>query len=391
MARTAGDRGPSTWAPDNGAARAVALEVLIHGPISRTEIARRLELSQGSLTRLSTPLLASGLLVETNPPAGRSDRRTRPLDVVPESNHFVGLKLTGTEVLGALTDLRSNIREFGRVPLTSTSPANVVQTMAELTAQLSASVRTVTAVGVGLGGLVKDLSLVVRAPFLEWENVPLGQLLTQRTGLPTVIENDVIAFTESEHWFGGGRGLSRFAVLTLGAGVGYGAVINGRIVIGPDSGIGLVGHWPLDANGPVCKDGHRGCAAAVLSTEGVERSVSFALGRHCSYNECLDLALAGQPAARQVINDAGRGLGRLIAAVANLTVPERIILGGEGVRLADVAAATMAEGIARDRDPLAAPLDVQINQADEREWCRGAGVLAIQTYVLGSHTPPATT
>ncbi|GGL91724.1 ROK family transcriptional regulator [Nakamurella endophytica] len=375
------------WAPDNGASRAVALEVLIHGPISRSEIARRLELSQGSLTRLSTPLIESGLLVETD--GAGADRRTRPLDVVPGSKHFVGLKLTGTEVLGALIDLRSTVRAFDRIPLTSMDPAQVVETMATLTERLGRGVPAVTAVGVGLGGLVENSSLVVRAPFLEWERVPLGDLLAERLGVPTVIENDVLAFTESEHWFGSGRGLNRFAVLTLGAGIGYGAVVNGKIVAGPDSGIGLVGHWPLDAAGPVCKDGHRGCAAAVLSTEGVERSVSSALGRRLSYEQCLDLAAADDPAARRIIDDAGRGLGRLIAAVANLIVPERIILGGEGVRLAEVAADAMAEGIARDRDPLTSPLDIRVNVGDEAEWCRGGGVIAIQTYVLGLHAGPA--
>jgi len=376
------------WAPDTGASRAVALEVLIHGPISRSEIARRLELSHGSLTRLSTPLIESGLLVEVAGPPGKSDRRTRPLDVVPRSKHFIGLKLTGAEVLGALVDLRSTVCDFTRLPLRGNHPGRVADTMAQLTERLGRGVPGVTALGVGLGGLVRDSAMVVRAPFLEWENVPLGDMLAERTGLPTVIENDVLAFTESEHWFGAGRGLDRFAVLTLGAGVGYGAVINGKIVAGPDSGIGLVGHWPVDPNGPVCKDGHRGCAAAVLSTEGVERSVSLALGRRLSCDQCLDLAQADDPAARRIIDDAGSALGRLIAAVANLTVPERIILGGEGVRLAEVASTAMYDGIARDRDPLASPLDIHINRADERQWCRGGGVIAIQTYVLGSHAVP---
>lgn len=381
---------PAPWAPNIGASRAVALEVLIHGPLSRSEIAKRLELSQGSLTRLSAPLIEAGLLVETDDDAGRPDRRTRPLDVVADSRQFVGLKLTGEEVLGVLTDLRSSILAFERSPLPSREPDDVVTTMTSVVSRLTEGVPAVTAVGVGLGGLVRDSSMVVRAPFLKWENVPLGELAAERIGLPTVIENDVVAFTESEHWFGAGRGLTRFAVITLGAGVGYGAVINGAIVAGPDSGIGLVGHWPLDATGPICPDGHRGCAAAVLSTEGVEKSVGAALGRRLGYEECLDLAESGDPAARRVIDDAGRGLGRLIAAVANLTVPERIIVGGEGARLAEVAEAAVAEGISRDRDPLVQPLDLRVTHSDAREWCRGSSVIAIQTYVLGLHTAPDT-
>jgi DNA-binding transcriptional ArsR family regulator len=86
------------WPPQTGAARAVALEVLLHGPLSRTDIARRLDLSQGSLTRLSSPLIEAGLLFEVAPESnGRTDRRKRPLDIAAESHHFVGIKLTGEQ------------------------------------------------------------------------------------------------------------------------------------------------------------------------------------------------------------------------------------------------------------------------------------------------------
>src|SRR6185312_1806296 len=103
-----------------------------------------------------------------------------------------------------------------------------------------------------------------------------------------------------------------------------------------------------------------------------------------------DLAAAGQPAARRVVDDAGRGLGRLIAAVAKLTVPQLVILGGEGVRRADVAADAVIEGNRRDRDPLASGVEFIVNHTDEPQWCRGAAVIAIQTYVLGAHDAPGT-
>ncbi len=82
--------------------------MLINGPISRSEIARRLDLSPGSLTRLSTPLLESGLLVEVGERLdGRAGRPSMLLDVIPESRHFIGIKLTGDGVLGVATNLRA--------------------------------------------------------------------------------------------------------------------------------------------------------------------------------------------------------------------------------------------------------------------------------------------
>jgi len=82
----------SAWKPLEGSAQAIALEVLVYGPLARSELARRVGLSQASLTRLANPLVASGLLVEVEAASDgtRMGRPTRPLDIVPTSHHFVG-------------------------------------------------------------------------------------------------------------------------------------------------------------------------------------------------------------------------------------------------------------------------------------------------------------
>lgn len=377
---------PAAWPPAADRSLAVALEVLIHGPLSRTEIARRLDLSQASLTRLSAPLINGGLLIEAGQRSdGRAGRPSRPLDVIAGSRHFVGIKLTGTEVLGVVTDLRAKVLASAAGDLRSHEPEQVADDIAALTRELSSKVPAVTAVGIGLGGLVDNDHCVVRAPFLGWSRVPLGQMLEERTGVPTVVDNDLVALTEAEHWFGAGRGLERFAVLTIGAGIGYGVVIHDRLVLNEDSGIGLVGHWPLRSSGPVCPEGHRGCAQALLAVPSIVKSVSSALERPLTYDECMDLAEAGDPAARRIVDDAGRGLGRLVAAVGNLTMPQLVVLSGEGIRLARVAAAALDHGVRKDRDPRAQPLNIYILDSDVSQWCRGAAVLAIQAYVLGAH------
>ncbi len=377
------------WTPGNGATRAVALEVLIHGPMSRSEVARRLDLSPGSLTRLSTPLLDSGLLVEVGEQVdGKVGRPSQLLDVVPGSQRFVGMKLTADEVIGAATDLRANVLKTETRRLTARTPEAVADVIADLARALGGG-GEVTALGIGIGGLVGEHGHVLSAPFLGWSDVSLGTMVEARTGLPTIIENDLVAFTEYEHWFGAGRGLDRFAVVTLGAGIGYGLVIHDELVRNDEFGIGLVGHWPLDPFGPVCSEGHRGCAKAVLTDTAITAAVSQALGHPLSYQSALNLAASGEPAARRVVDDAGRSLGKLLAAVANLTMPETIVLGGEGVRLAEVAADAVAAGIRADRDPRTRPILLAIRSGDNIEWCRGAAVVAIQTFVLGRRSAEA--
>ncbi|WP_191282300.1 ROK family protein [Pseudolysinimonas yzui] len=372
-----------SWTPTGGATRAVALEVLINGPISRTEIARKLDLSAGSLTRLSTPLIEAGLLVEGEERAeGRAGRRSRPLDVIPGSRAFIGMKVTGDRVIAARTDFRASIQEVASAPLLARDPDSVVADIARLAERLTPAGSEMTGLGVGVGGRVDRRGVVQSAPFLEWENVPLAELVAAATGIRSVVDNDLVAFTEFEHWFGAARSADRFAVITLGAGVGYGLMVGGEVVRNDDAGLGLVGHWPLDPFGALCPVGHRGCARSVLTESAVVAAATGALGRDVSYAEVLDLATAEEPAARRIVDDAGRALGRLIAAVANLTMPELVVLGGEGVRLATVAADAVREGIAGDRDSRASEVRLFVTDGDDAEWCRGAAVVAIQDYVL---------
>ncbi|MEK8228273.1 ROK family protein [Oerskovia sp. M15] len=107
-----------------------------------------------------------------------------------------------------------------------------------------------------------------------------------------------------------------------------------RLVDHPDLGIGLIGHFPLDPNGSLCPVGHRGCAVAMLTTPSLVAQASVAHERPVDHAELLALAAAGDPACRRLVTDGARALGRLVAAVANLTMPARVILGGEGIALA---------------------------------------------------------
>lgn len=374
----------STWIPERGTPQAVALEILRHGPLARSDVAKRLNLSAATLTRLAGPLIDAGLLEEVGERAQEgAGRPKRLLDVKPKSRHFIGMKLTGEQVLGVVTDLRANVVHRAEHPLPSREPDSVVAQIRALAQRLADAGYDVTALGIGVGALTRD-GAVLAAPFLGWEDVPLERLVEQSTGIPTVVDNDVVALTEGEHWFGAGRGLERFAVVTLGAGVGYGTVINGGIVVDEDAGIGLVGHWPLDPMGPLCPAGHRGCARSVLTRTAIIDAVSGVMGREVSYDEALDAAEDGHPGARRVVDDAGRGLGRLLAAIANLTAPELVVVGGEGVRLVSVARAAVDEGMRADRDPRARRIPLATMAGDDADWCRGAAVLAIQTFALGT-------
>ncbi|MGC4940372.1 ROK family transcriptional regulator [Kribbella sp. DT2] len=386
------------WQPLAGPAHRVALEILLDGPLSRAELARRVGLSPGSLTRITKPMLESGLLVEVSggPVDPRVGRPSQPLDVVPAAHHFVGIKLTGDQAVGVLTTLRAEVIAAAELPLPDHAPAAVAATVAELTKTLAAqSDSGLSGLGISLGGQVVGKSEVRSGSFLDWYDVPLGQLMSAHTDVPVVVANDLTALTEATHWFGAGRGAARFCLITIGAGIGYGLVVHDKIVDTPESSLGLIGHHPLLPDGPRCERGHIGCASTLLTTDAIVSQVSAALDgpgsadststtRELTYDECLDLAVKGEPAARQVVDRAGYALGRLVATAANFTLPDRVVLGGEGVRLVDVAHDALLEGLHLDRHPESTDPPIVLLDASFSEWARGAAVIAIQTFVLGS-------
>lgn len=371
------------WQPTDDLAQAVALEVLLHGPLSRADLARRLDLAPATLTRISTELIRAGLLIEAPHLAERrTGRPSVPLDVVAHAHHFVGVKLAGDHITAVLTNLRAEVLASADAPLESSVPERVAAQIAELS-QAVADTHDIAAIGIGLGGVVNDDGTVSSAPFLEWVDVPLTGLVGALVPCPVFAANDLAAFTEAQHWFGVGTGHDNIAVLTVGVAVGFGCIANGRLLAGRDSGVGLVGHWPLDPLGPRCRRGHRGCAEAMLTIPAIESDLSTALARPVKWDEALRLVAAGDPAAEHVFASSGHALGRLIAAVANLTAPELVIIGGEGVGLAEASAAAIHEGLNEDRDPRAHPVRIEFTSGDNIAWCRGAAVVGIQGYVRG--------
>jgi predicted NBD/HSP70 family sugar kinase len=362
---------------------ALAREVLIHGPIGRGALGRRLGLSPASLTRLAKPFLERGLFIELGDESnGGVGRPVRPLEIAPDLGVFVGVKITGDAVYAVLTDARAKILSERTLPLVTTTPDEVATLLARAVSHFAdIASPPLVGIGVALGGAVDEAGRVIRAPFLGWTDVDIGPALSGATGAAVSIENDVVALVEAERWFGAGRGRSGFSVITIGAGVGYGLVVAGEAVHTREAGVGLGGHIPLDPHGPLCPEGHRGCSSALLTSIGICAQVRSALGRPVEYDEVLSLAASGDPAATAVVDAAARGLGRMIALAANLTMQPTVVLAGDGIGLWELTAPQVRAAAAADRDPLAEPVEILVDDSGFSAWARGAAAVAIQAAV----------
>jgi predicted NBD/HSP70 family sugar kinase len=366
----------------------LAREVLIHGPILRSELAERLGLSLATVTRLSRPLIDAGLLIElTEELDGSMGRPAKPLDVRADARQFVGIKLTGDAAVAITTDLRAAEGRRAERLLPDHDVDTIVGVIVELVRELE-NEQEFAAIGISVGGVVSNHRVVERASFLGWCAVNLADEVEARLGIPVTVENDVVALTAAEHWFGLARGFSNFAVITIGAGVGYGLVMYDRVVSASDTGMGRGIHIPIDATGPLCFLGHRGCSTAMLTIPSIVAQVEVATGQQLTFAEVLLMARDEHPVARQVVKAAATALGHLIAAVANLAMTQNVVLAGEGLGILAVADSDMRAAVTTDRDSEAAPVNILIDDEGFIAWARAAAAVAIQQTLDAMATTP---
>ena len=358
-------------------AKAVAVDVLVHGAQSRGQLAKKMGLSPATLTRLVRPLVETGVLEESH--AVRTPGRGRsllPLDVRADGYRFIGIKLTSESIYAVLTDLRAEVLDSETLAEPSLDVPDVVAAVAHVVGRLeSRAGRPVHAVGVTLGGQVDDGETVADSPFLHWHEVPFRTLLARDVAAPLYLANDVVGLTSAQQWFGYGRTYPDFALLTVGAGVGYGLVVNHEVV---PTLVSPISHLPIDPHGPLCSWGHRGCMTSYVTSAAMTRAVAHALARPISYEEVLQLAADGHPVAVRVVREAARALGRAVAVITSLTGVERVILSGEGVGLAEVAREALDAGRHEYSPAGRSTVEPVIHPMDFHEWARGAAVIAIQ-------------
>jgi len=120
----------------------------------------------------------------------------------------------------------------------------------------------------------------------------------------------------------------------------------------------------------------------MLTIPSLTSQARVALQRDVGYDELLDLAAEGERAAARIVDDAAAALGRLVAWVANITTPDRVVLTGEGVRLATVGDEALLAALTEDRPPGSTPVDIVVRPGDFTLWARGAAVAAVQEFVL---------
>ncbi len=211
----------------------------------------------------------------------------------------------------------------------------------------------VEAVGVSVGGPLNPLTGIIYSPphLPGWDNIPLADDLRRELGLPVVVEHDAAACLEAECLWGAAQGATHAVYLTCGTGFGAGILIGGRILRGPHGETPEIGHVRLAPDGPVCF-GVAGSAESFCSGEGIAKLAPFMFPQvfkePTATRRLVELAEGGDQKARTVITESARRTGQVCAMVADLFIPQVIVLGSLSRYLPDYWMAAIQDAFRKE-------------------------------------------
>jgi predicted NBD/HSP70 family sugar kinase len=358
--------------------------IVTQGPLSRRDLARVTGLSQSTITKVVKPMLELGYVVEEKEEVQGPGRPVVPLRVNSDRHYVVGAKVTPQELVAVVTDPQAQVLAAARAMRAGRGPEDAARELSALVDELLSRDATfrerVEGLGVALGGHVDAENGVLRySPILGWSDVPFAALLERQTGLASIVENDVDALAIAEQWFGAGRGVDTFAVVTVGAGVGCALVVDNELVLGTTGLAGELGHVVIDPDGADCQCGNRGCLETIASDGAIIAAANSPQRPVKDFAQAAALARAGDADARAAFARAGDALGRGISIVLNLFNPARVIVSGEGVAASDLLVETLEEAVARYSFSSAAEdCELITRPLEDETWARGAAATVLR-------------
>jgi len=270
---------------------------------------------------------------------------------------YIGVDLGGTNIKAGVVAEDATVLCKTSTPTEADRGAgHIIDKICRVIETLRADCRldpaSIGGVGIGTPGTLDiRAGMVHLAPNMPlWRNVPVVDLVSKKTALKVVLENDANAAAFGEFWAGAGRGVSSLVMVTLGTGIGAGIIANGRLIHGDTDCAAELGHMIIEINGRQCACGNLGCLESYASAVSLVRRFQEAVaagddsslaaavraGRPIEARDVCDAALAGDPLANRIFRETGVYLGIGIINILHMINPARVLISGGLIKAGDL-------------------------------------------------------
>lgn len=298
--------------------------------ISRAEVARVTNLTRTTVSDVVSGLLAEALVEEVGRGESIGGKSPILLSIVADSRYLIGLNLAQDKFIGAIVNLRGEIKEMVEVPVKDDNGENALGLVYQIVDQLlGKKTKPIVGIGVGTPGLVNTRDgIIVTAVNLVWQDLPLGHWLEKKYKIPVSVLNDSQATAIGEFVYGGLHARDEnLIVINAKHGIGSGILLNGRLFQGDGGGAGEIGHVVVQENGELCRCGKRGCLETVSSLRAVLKRLKYS-----SFDQAQAAFSSGDKHALQIIETAAHYLGISLANLIGTLNIQKIVLTGDMTR-----------------------------------------------------------
>lgn len=303
------------------------------GQLSRSSLTTLMGLNRSTIADLVSEVATLGLAEQQAPDArGRSTAGRPSVGVAATDRAYVlavdvrvsGLMVARVGLGGVVLSEATGPSPAGHDPQ---AVVDAVAGLARMVMRDADDETLLVGIGVSVPGIIaRDTGIVRLAPNLEWQDVPIADILAADLGtsLRPVVGNDADNGALAEHVRGVGRGVDDLVYLSGEVGVGAGLITGGRPVTGASGFAGEIGHLPFGDGTRPCHCGAKGCWETEIGAAAMAEAVGCPLDRLTDLGAYLD-ELESAPTELAII---GRHLGRGLAGLVNLLNPQIVVLGG---------------------------------------------------------------
>jgi predicted NBD/HSP70 family sugar kinase len=354
-------------------------------PRTRAQLADASGLARSTIASRIDVLMRLGLVAPYGDGVSTGGRPPSLLAMNPRARVVAGVDIGASHATAGLADLAGTILAERRADLdVATGPEHVLgwaeQVIGELLDDQGRSVDELSAIGIGLPGPVEhSTGRAINPPIMPgWDRYDVPAHVQRAFQVPVLIDNDVniMALGEQHAHL---PAVQNLVFIKVSTGIGAGLISGGELQRGAQGTAGDLGHVRVvRADGVFCRCGNEGCLEAIAAGPALARALQQAGVNAESGQDVVDLVRSGDVVAAQVVRQAGRDLGEVVATLVNMINPSAIVIGGALADAGESLIAGIREVVYQRSLPLATEhLRITTSQAGERAGVIGAAALAI--------------
>jgi predicted NBD/HSP70 family sugar kinase len=366
-----------------------------NGSSTIAELAKRLDLSVPTTTKLIGELIEAGVVQDFGKQETGGGRRPNLYGLKPESAYFIGVDVKRICVNIALINLKGEtVKAKNGISFQLENTPKALDTLcaiiSDFITEKSGVPDKIVSVGVDITGRVNSETGYSYSYFC-FEEKPLNELIEQRIGIPSFVENDSRSMAYGEYMRGVAKGEKSMIFVNISWGLGIGIIIDGKVFYGKSGFSGEIGHTNAFENEIICRCGKKGCleteasglAAHRILLERVASGYNTILQHKIESKKPLFLedivaaALKEDVLSIEVIEALGHKIGKTISNLINIFNPELLVIGGTLALAGDYLLLPIKSAVKKlSLNLLSNDTQIKLSKLGEKAGAIGAGLYA---------------